>query len=112
MPVADANRKIALCYEKGWQFLCHCNGDASSDMMLGGIRDAREKFGPGNDRRDVMIHCQTVREDQLDQMQEMGVFPSFFGMHCYYWGDWHRDSVLDQSEQSESAPRDPPCEEA
>ncbi len=69
MPVADANRKIALCYEKGWQFLCHCNGDASSDMMLGGIRDAREKFGPGNDRRDVMIHCQTVREDQLDQMQ-------------------------------------------
>lgn len=94
MPVADANRKIALCYEKGWQFLSHCNGDASSDMMLGGIRDAREKFGPGNDRRDVMIHCQTVREDQLDQMQEMGVFPSFFGMHCYYWGDWHRDSVL------------------
>jgi predicted amidohydrolase YtcJ len=41
-----------------------------------------------------MIHCQTVREDQLDAMQAMGVIPSMFGMHCFYWGDWHRDSVL------------------
>jgi predicted amidohydrolase YtcJ len=35
-----------------------------------------------------------VREDQLDAMKEFGLFPSLFGMHCYYWGDWHRDSVL------------------
>ncbi len=41
-----------------------------------------------------MIHCQMVRENQLDLMKEYGVFPSFFGMHCYYWGDWHRDSVM------------------
>ncbi len=90
----DANRKVALCYEKGWQFICHCNGDAASDMMLGAIKDARAKFGPGKDRRDVMIHCQMVRENQLDLMKEYSVFPSFFGMHCYYWGDWHRDSVM------------------
>ena len=94
MPIEDANRKVALCYEKGWQFICHCNGDAAGDMMLGGIKEARAKFGKGVDRRDVMIHCQTVREDQLDQMQEYGIIPSLFGMHCYYWGDWHRDSVL------------------
>jgi len=41
-----------------------------------------------------MIHAQTVREDQLDEMKELGIIPSFFGMHTYYWGDWHRDSVL------------------
>jgi predicted amidohydrolase YtcJ len=90
----DANRKIALCYEKDWQFMAHCNGDAAGDIMLGAVKDARAKYGPGNDRRDVMIHCQTVREDQLDTMKELGVIPSMFGMHCYYWGDWHRDSVL------------------
>jgi predicted amidohydrolase YtcJ len=94
MPIEDANRKVALCFEKGWQFICHCNGDAASDMMLGAIKEARLKYGAGENRRDVMIHCQTVREDQLDQMQEYGVIPSLFGMHCYYWGDWHRDSVL------------------
>jgi predicted amidohydrolase YtcJ len=90
----EVDRKIALCYQRGWQFLAHCNGDAAGDMMLGAIKDARSRFGHGTDRRDVMIHCQTVREDQLDAMQEMGVIPSMFGMHCFYWGDWHRDSVL------------------
>ena len=91
---ADANRKVALCYEKGWQFIAHCNGDAAGDILLGAIQDARTKYGVGLDRRDVMIHCQTVREDQLDLMKQYGVIPSMFGMHCFYWGDWHRDSVL------------------
>ena len=36
----------------------------------------------------------TVREDQLDEMQKPGVIPSFFNMHTYYWGDWHRDETL------------------
>jgi predicted amidohydrolase YtcJ len=94
LPAEEVNRKIALCYEKGWQFIAHSNGDAACDMMLGGVKDAREKLGNGKDRRDVMIHCQTVREDQLDTMKEYGVIPSMFGMHCFYWGDWHRDSVL------------------
>jgi predicted amidohydrolase YtcJ len=94
VPAEEVNRKIALCYEKDWQFLAHCNGDAAGDMMIGAVKDARAKLGTGKDRRDVMIHCQTVREDQLDAMKEYGLFPSMFGMHCFYWGDWHRDSVL------------------
>ena len=94
VPAEEVNRKIALCYEKDWQFIAHCNGDAAGDMMIGAVKDARAKLGTGKDRRDVMIHCQTVREDQLDAMKEYGLFPSMFGMHCFYWGDWHRDSVL------------------
>lgn len=94
VPADEVNRKIALCYQKNWQFQAHCNGDAACDMMISGVKDARAKHGNGKDRRDVMIHCQTVREDQLDAMKEYGLFPSLFGMHCFYWGDWHRDSVL------------------
>lgn len=94
MPAEDVNRKVALCYERGWQFLTHSNGDAACEMMLDAVRAARAKHGAGDDRRDVMIHCQTVREDQLDAMKELGVIPSMFGMHCFYWGDWHRDAVL------------------
>lgn len=100
----DANRKVALCFEKEWQFIAHCNGDAAGDIMLGAVKDAREKFGPGKDRRDVMIHCQTVREDQLDVMKEFGIIPSMFGMHCFYWGDWHRDSVLGASRAERISP--------
>ena len=41
-----------------------------------------------------MIHAQTVREDQIDRMAAIGVVPSYFSAHTFYWGDWHRDSVL------------------
>lgn len=93
-PDNEVIRKIQLCYAKKWQFIAHCNGDAAGDQFLSGIREAILSHGRDPDRRDVMIHCQTVREDQLDTMQELGIIPSLFGMHCFYWGDWHRDSVL------------------
>src|SRR5262249_21835516 len=27
-------------------------------------------------------------------MAKLGIIPSFFSMHTYYWGDWHRDETL------------------
>ena len=41
-----------------------------------------------------MIHAQTARDDQLDSMKNLGIIPSFFSMHTFYWGDWHRDETL------------------
>ena len=95
-PAVPDNEAIALvdkAFSNGWQILAHCNGDAAADQFIMAIRLAIEKHGKA-DRRPVMIHAQTVREDQLDDMKELGIIPSFFGMHTYYWGDWHRDSVL------------------
>jgi predicted amidohydrolase YtcJ len=95
-PAVLDNEAIALVdksFSNGWQILAHCNGDAAADQFIMAIRRATEKYGKA-DRRPVMIHSQTVREDQLDAMKELGIIPSFFGMHTYYWGDWHRDSVL------------------
>lgn len=90
MPDEQANRLVALANQQGWQVIAHCNGDASADQYLRAIRRAP----PGGPGRPVMIHAQTVREDQLDAMAELGVLPSFFASHVYYWGDYHRDSVL------------------
>ena len=42
----------------------------------------------------MVIHCQTVREDQLDRMKAIGMIASFFLDHVYYWGDYHYESVL------------------
>lgn len=95
-PAVPDNTAVALvdkAFSNGWQILAHCNGDAAADQFIMAIRVATEKHGNA-DRRPVMIHAQTVREDQLDEMAKLGIIPSFFGMHTYYWGDWHRDSVL------------------
>ena len=77
--------------EHRWQVLAHCNGDAASEQYLDAYEQA---YGTGSDARCVMVHAQTVREDQLDRMEELGMLPTFFHDHTFYWGDYHLDSVL------------------
>ncbi len=84
---------VEKAYTHGWQILCHCNGDAASDRFIAAIRKAKEKH-PEVDNRPVLIHGQVLREDQVDALKELKIFPSLFPMHTYYWGDYHRDSVL------------------
>ena len=35
-----------------------------------------------------------ARSDQLIRMKKIGVTPSFFSAHTYFWGDRHRDQFL------------------
>jgi hypothetical protein len=42
----------------------------------------------------VLIHGQFLREDQVAAFDRLGIFPSLFPMHTYYWGDWHRDHTV------------------
>jgi predicted amidohydrolase YtcJ len=86
---------VDYAFSKNWQVLMHCNGDAAGDMMIQSVRYASSKLGMA-DRRPVMIHAQTARYDQLDSMKQLGIIPSFFSMHTFYWGDWHRDETLGQ----------------
>ena len=84
---------IQKSFAHNWQILCHANGDAAIDLFIKAVRIAREKFPKANNRP-VLIHGQTLREDQVDQLKELAIFPSLFPMHTFYWGDYHRDSVL------------------
>ena len=84
---------VDLSYANKWPVLVHCNGDAAADMMISAVGKAIQKHGAA-DYRPVMIHAQTARYDQLDRMKALGIIPSFFSMHTYYWGDWHRDETL------------------
>jgi predicted amidohydrolase YtcJ len=89
----DVNRYLDTFYAKGWHTLVHVNGDAAAQQLIHAVALAAEKHGL-KDRRTTMIHAQTVREDQLDRMKELQILPSYFVSHTYFWGDWHRDSVL------------------
>ncbi len=80
-------------YDCDVQIIAHCNGDAASDLMISAVRKAQEKHGRKK-VRPVMVHAQTVRADQLDQMNELGIIPSFFSGHTFYWGDWYMNEAL------------------
>ncbi len=84
---------VDWAFENNIQILVHSNGEAASDLFLASIDSAETKYGPA-DRRPVLIHGQFLREDQVDALQRLNVFPSLFPMHTFYWGDWHRDHTV------------------
>ncbi|MCR2027297.1 amidohydrolase [Adlercreutzia muris] len=86
---AAAFAKIAI--DSNHQLLCHCNGDAAADQLLRVYEAARDASGnPGKAAlRPVMIHAQTARADQYGKMAEIGMIPSIFSSHIWYWGDAH-----------------------
>jgi len=90
---ATAMQAVDKAFANRWQILCHANGDAAIDQFIDAVRSARQKY-PGVSNRPVLIHGQTLRKDQVGALKELGIFPSLFPMHTFYWGDWHRDSVL------------------
>ncbi|MNJ98601.1 N-substituted formamide deformylase precursor [compost metagenome] len=96
VPVVDQNeldKWADILYRENIQFLVHCNGDAAADMMISAVQKAVDKYGK-KDVRPVMIHSQLVRYDQLDKMKNLGIIPSFFSAHTFYWGDWYINVVL------------------
>lgn len=85
----DAEHYMTVAVEEGRQILVHCNGDAASEQYLDIYEKVLAKTGSKRDLRPVMIHCQTVRNDQLDRMAKIHMIASIFVGHVYYWGDVH-----------------------
>ncbi|RLQ21712.1 amidohydrolase [Seongchinamella sediminis] len=84
---------VNWCYENGFQILVHANGEGASDMLIAALEEAQAKFGKVANRP-VLIHGQLLREDQIDSYKRLGVFPSLFPMHTFYWGDWHSEHTV------------------
>ncbi len=82
-------RFVLQAVQEKRQLLVHCNGDAASEQLLCAYERAVEKSGITEDLRPVMIHCQTVRNDQLDRMASLRMVASIFVGHVWYWGDVH-----------------------
>lgn len=81
---------ISKALEDNAQLLTHCNGDAAADQLISNFEKVLKDNGKEKtDTLPVMIHAQLVRPSQLDSMKKIGMIPSFFNAHTYFWGDIH-----------------------
>lgn len=81
---------VRQAFEDKLQLLTHCNGDAASEQFLNAYEKVAQSYPILKDKlRPVMIHCQTVRDDQLRRMHALSMIASIFVSHVYYWGDVH-----------------------
>ncbi len=92
-PAHELTQKVIDLHCKGWQIAIHGNGDDAIESIINAY-EAAQKVYPRADARHIIVHCQTVREDQLDRMKRLGIIPSFFVVHTYYWGDRHYETFL------------------
>lgn len=90
----DVMGTVQWAAENGIQIITHSNGERASDLLIAAHRAAQARFPKGKEQRNVLIHGQFLREDQLDSFKALGVIPSLFPMHTFYWGDWHLDHTV------------------
>lgn len=97
-PAIPNDEDLTAIYEKAfannYQILTHANGDAAMDQMIRVMKPLAEKYG-NDDRRNVLIHGQYIRDHQLDSYKELKVITSLFPLHTFYWGDWHKEIIGD-----------------
>ena len=63
------NGRDAYLRKNRWQINVHANGDEAIEQMIRCYQSVLEETGSDRDLRPVVIHCQTVREDQLERMK-------------------------------------------
>ena len=89
---AQVQAYIDEAFAKGWPVKVHTNGDAAIDQLFTALRPVVKKYGvkPG---QVTLIHGQFIRPDQVKELKSLGIFPSMFPMHTFYWGDWYTQIV-------------------
>ncbi len=84
---------VSTYHDAGFQLAIHGNGDAAIDQIIDAFAKAQTRT-PSTDPRLILVHAQMARHDQLKSMQKLGITPSFFPTHTYYWGDQHIASFM------------------
>ncbi len=75
------------------QIIIHCNGDLAIQTALEAF-DTVMVQSPKESIRHRIEHAQMATTEQLETMKRIGILPSFFVNHVYYYGDRHRDRFL------------------
>lgn len=93
-PIIDQQTFVALArpvHDAGLQIFMHANGDAAIDMAINGLTELG--LQASDNRRPVVIHSQFQRLDHLPRYAALGVGPSYFTNHTFFWGDVHVGNV-------------------
>lgn len=82
------NEMVKKVYAGDAPMFVHCNGDAAIDALLEAHR-AASGDDPAKPRGTIGVHSQFIRPDQLAKYAAWKITPSFFTLHCFYFGDTH-----------------------
>ncbi|HGM5431860.1 hypothetical protein AAY84_10345 [Serratia marcescens] len=93
---AELASQVQTCADLQLPLLIHCNGDKALDDALEAIKAA---YGPeyGYQNRygiNRIEHCTITRPEQIKDMAQLGIQPSFLMNHVYYYGLQYQQQLL------------------
>ena len=89
----DFKAKWAQYHDAGWQITVHAHGERAHGLVLDAIEQA-QLANPRPDARHRMEHLGLFTQSDIKRASKLGVNPSFFINHIYYFGPTIRDVLL------------------
>ena len=102
----DVEKYIEVAMRDHQQIACHANGDAAAEQFITLFEKVKEKHHLTDLYHPILVHCQFTRKDQLERMVPLGMIPTFFVAHTYYWGDVHVKNTGKERGEKISSVRD------
>ena len=84
---------IEKFHKEGWQIAAHIQGERAAKQFLDAVEEAQQIF-PRKDYRHRMEHNALVTREQLKRAFRLGVTPSFYIDHLYYYGDALKEVIV------------------
>jgi len=89
----DLESFVKSYHTKGWQIAIHTQGDAAISDVLGvyeGLSDELDFV----EARHRLEHCLLMPTENLKQMAQLGMTPSYHINHLYFYGDALQDHII------------------
>ena len=90
-------------HKEGWQIAAHIQGERAAKQFLDAVEKAQQSF-PRKDYRHRMEHNALVTSEQLKRAFRLGVTPSFYIDHIYYYGDALKEVIVGPKRASRFMP--------
>ncbi len=90
-------------HKEGWQIAAHIQGERAAKQFLDAVEAAQQSF-PRKDYRHRMEHNALVTSEQLKRAFRLGVTPSFYIDHIYYYGDALKELIVGPKRASRFMP--------
>ena len=91
IPRAELAKMAKTMVENNVQIMFHANGDGAIEDAIFAIESAGIKAA--DDKRPIIIHSQFQKSAHLKKYVEIGISPTYFTNHTFYWGDVHIRNV-------------------
>ena len=101
----DLKARMSKYLKKGWQLVIHCNGDRSSEIVLGIFEDIFKD----TPERDTSImhrieHFTVASKDMVEKAASLGLGVDHTMSHVWNWGETFEDYVLGKERGSRVDP--------